>query len=114
MADYNKSGTLPISVVFTASIDTQNPLTSHIWKVDGVTDTTVGSTFVKIFTAYKDAYSIEHSGSNACGSNCTPVTKTISITATPQQGIPIEVILASIIGVGVIGYLWLMRTPKNK
>lgn len=119
MADYNKSGALPISVAFESTVDTSNPLTSHIWKVDGVTDPIVGSTFIKTFTAYKDYYTIEHSGSNTCGSNCIPVTKTISITETPQfatGGIPIEIIIGGLVGVGFLGYIWttMPKSPRTK
>lgn len=115
MADYNKSGTLPINVVFTAD-DTST--TGHTWKVDGVTATGVtGRTFTKTFTAYKDAYSIEHSVLNSCGNNCSPVTttKTISITATPQAttpAIPMELVYG-LIGVGLLGVVW-YSMPKQR
>lgn len=119
MADDNRSGTLPINVTFTASVDTQNPLTTHVWKVDGVVQTgqTTG-TFTKTFTAYRDSanpYVIEHSGSNSCGSNCA-TTRTLSITPSPeiQSLVPPALTVVGVMTVGMIGMSWIGNTLKPK
>lgn len=84
MADYNKSGVLPITATFVAEESPNNPLATHAWSVNGGTVEQTGNTFTRIFTAYGD-YTVTHSGTGTCGSiPCSSVTKSISITATPD------------------------------
>lgn len=112
MVDYNKSGTLPVSATFTAEVDELNPLTTHIWKVDNVIDPdATTNVFTKSFNEYK-TYTIEHSGSNICSSGCTPVTKTISITASPEQPIPLELV-AGVVIVGILGVIYIIIQKKK-
>lgn len=98
MADYNKSGNLPITASFVSS----DPIiTGHVWKLNGtVIPEATGNTFSKTFTSYGD-YSIEHSGSNSCGSQCTPILKTLTITPNPEQPVPTEVVYG-IMPLGVV------------
>ncbi len=115
MADFNKSGTLPITATFVADTSVSNPLATHAWSVNGGAVEQTGSNFTRMFTAYGD-YNITHAGTGTCGGlPCTDVTKSISITATPQPttgGIPIEVILGSLVGVGVLGYIFTTMPKK--
>ncbi len=115
MADYNASGTLPITKTFVADASPNNPLATHAWSVNSGAVEQTGSNFTRTFTAYGD-YNITHAGTGTCDSlQCTSVTKSISITATPQPttgGIPIEVILGSLVGVGVLGYIFTTMPKK--
>lgn len=109
MADFNKYGTLPVTATFNADASPDNPLATHAWKVDSGTVEQTGSTFTRTFTAYRD-YNITHEGTGTCGSLPCTTTKSISITATPQ--LPIELVLGSLVGVGLLGYIWTTMPKK--
>jgi len=116
MADFNKSGTLPVTATFAADASIDNPLATHAWNVDGGVVEQTGSTFTRTFTSYKD-YNITHAGTGTCGALPCTATKSISITAEPVIpgiGIPLEYVLGVAVGLGAIGLMWVSTIPKSK
>jgi len=112
MADFNKSGTLPVTATFVADASIDNPLATHAWNVGTGSVEGTSATFTKTFTAYKD-YNITHAGTGTCGSVPCTATKSISITAEPViSGVPLEYVLGAAVGLGILGvvYIFIKKT----
>ena len=110
MADFNKSGTLPVTATFVADASIDNPLATHAWSVGTGSVEGTSATFTKTFTAYKD-YNITHAGTGTCGS--VPCTKTKSISITAEPVIPLEYVLGAAVGLGLLGFMWTSSMPKT-
>ncbi len=87
---------------------TDTQLTNHVWKVNGVQEST-NAAFTKTFTT-KGLYTIRHEGGNNCG-NCSPVDQTIEIIEpTPVQMGGSVMIIA---GLGLlVGTIYLLIKKK--
>ena len=104
MADYQKL--INTEVTFTPS---DTALTSYIWKVNGVQESTA-QIFKKTFTSL-GVHTVSLEGSNSCG-NCTPISTMVEIveSITPPTGAAaapssITPIVVGIVVVGILGII---------
>lgn len=109
MADYQRK--INTEVTFTPS---DPALTSFVWKVDGVQESTA-QIFKKTFTSL-GVHTISLEGLNNCG-NCVPISTTVEVveTITPPTAAAGPSIAPIIIGVVVVGLLGIvMMAGKSK
>lgn len=110
MADYQKK--IHTEVTFTPS---DPALTSHVWKVDGVQESTA-QIFKKTFTSL-GVYTVAHEGLNSCGS-CVPVSTTVEVveTITPPTGAAAapSSIAPIVVGVVIVGILGIIMMAGKK
>lgn len=106
MADYQKK--INTEVTFTPS---DPALTSFVWKVDGVQESTA-QIFRKTFTSL-GVHTVSLDGASNCG-NCVPISTTIDVveTITPPSGqaaapSSIAPIVVGVVVVGILGMVML-------
>jgi hypothetical protein len=111
MADYQKL--INTEITFTPADAT---LTSFVWKVDGVQESTA-QIFKKTFTSL-GVHTVSLGGAGTCG-NCVPISTTIEVveTYTPPAGtaagVPsIAPIIIGVVVVGLLGIVMIAGTSK--
>jgi len=89
--------------------DASNPLTSHLWKIDGVQESTAAS-FQKTY-AVPGFHTVVHSGSNACAGTCSQsaqleiadvITPPPPSAAPPPKGVS-PLVVGAVIVLGILG-----------
>jgi len=92
-----------------------NPLTEHIWTIDGVSESTAAS-FQKTYAA-PGFHTVVHSGKNACLGECAPqsvqleiadvITPPTTTTAAPPSAAPM--IIGAVIALAFLGIVMMKK-----
>jgi len=104
-------------ITFTSPTVPTNPLTSHVWTVDGIEESTA-SQFNKTY-AVPGTHTVSHTGANACGAGCSSnlileIVDVVDPEPTPTASAPKGVSPLAIAAVVTLGVLGIVMLKKKK
>ncbi len=103
------------SITISSPYDFTNPLTSHVWTIDGVQESTAAS-FPKTYAA-AGSHTVVHTGSNACAGTCLQSTNLEIVDVLPPPPAPAAppggasplFVIAAVVVLGFLGIVMLKK-----
>lgn len=97
-------------LTISSPLDASNPLTSHVWTVDGIEEST-SSSFKKTYPGI-GTHTVKHAGKNTCLSGCTE-TIDLEIVEPPKPPAQSSIVPLAIGVVMVFGFLGIVMLKKQ-
>ena len=102
-------------ITISSPLDPYNPLTEHIWTIDGVQESTTEASFQKTYAA-PGFHTVVHSGKNACLGECSQsvqleiadvIIPPTTTTAAPPSAAPM--IIGAVIVIAFLGIIMMKK-----